>query len=163
MPVLEDIKEGTDELQGCCWQLLATNHECEHTLCDGVEEVYRVGGLSIELDKCPHPGCGVCFYASPTQNLQRQDSVHHGVLAYVCGACRGIYISEGALVCHIIHGHNKPVGFERDMNVRHGKGTTQRFCTHIKHQLILSLTFLFLFKDIYLNVPHVNNKHLYCI
>ena len=70
MPVLEDIEEeGTDELQGCCGQLLATNHESEHTLCDGVEEVYRVGGLSIELEKSPYPGCGAWFYASPTQNL----------------------------------------------------------------------------------------------
>ena len=109
-----------DVLWGCCGQLLATNHECEHMLCDGVEEAYRVGGLSIELEKCPHPGCGAWFYSS-TQNLQHQDSVHHGVLAHVCGACRGIYISEEALVCHIIHGNNGPVGFERDMNIRHGE------------------------------------------
>ena len=69
MPVQEDMEEGTDELQGCCEQLLATNCKCEHTLCDGVEEAYRVGGLSIELEKCPHPGCGAWFYSSPTQNL----------------------------------------------------------------------------------------------
>ena len=123
MPVQEDLKEGMDELQGCCGQLLVTNHECEHMLCDGVEEAYRVGGLSIELEKCPHPGCGARFYASPTQNLQH----HHGVLAYVCGACRGIYISEGALVHHIIHGHNGPAGLERDMNIRHG----ERHCTKV--------------------------------
>ena len=121
MPVQEDLEEGMDELQGCCGQLLVTNHEYEHMLCDGVEEAYRVGGLSIELEKCPHPGCGVRFYASPTQNLQHQDSVHCGVLAYVCGACRGIYISEGAFACHIIHRHNGPAGFERDMNIRHGE------------------------------------------
>ena len=59
MPVQEDLEEGMDELWGCCGQFLVTNHECEHTLCDGVEEPYRVGGLSIELEKCPHPGCGV--------------------------------------------------------------------------------------------------------
>ena len=121
MPVQEGLEEGTDELRGCFGQLLATNHECEHMLCDGVEEAYRVGGLSIELEKCPHPGCGTWFYASPTQNLQHQDSVHHGVLTYVCGTCRGIYVSEGPLVCHIIHGHNGPAGFERDMNIRHGE------------------------------------------
>ena len=121
MPVQEDLEEGTDELQGCCGQLLVTNCECEHTLFDGVEEAYRVGGLSIELEKCPHSGCGAQFYSSPTQNLWHQDSVHCLVLAYVCGACRGIYISEGALVHHIIHGHNRPAGFERDMNVRHGE------------------------------------------
>ena len=118
MPVQEDLEEGTDELWGCCGQLLATNCKCEHMLCDGVEEAYRVGGLSIELEKCPHPACGAQFYSSPTQNLQHQ---HHGVLAYVCGACRGIYISEGALVCHSIHRHNRPAGFERDMNIRHGE------------------------------------------
>ena len=39
MPVLEDMEESTDELQGCFGQLLATNRECEHTLCDGVEEL----------------------------------------------------------------------------------------------------------------------------
>ena len=127
LPVQEDLKEGTDELWGCCGQLLATNCECEHILCERVEEAYRVGGLSIELEKYPHPGCGAWFHVSPTQNLQHQDSVHCGVLAYVCGACRGIYISERALVCHIIHGHNRPVGFERDMNIRHG----ERHCTKV--------------------------------
>ena len=55
MPVLEDIEEGTDELRGCCGQLLVTNCECEHTLCDGVEEAYRVRGLLIELEKWPTP------------------------------------------------------------------------------------------------------------
>ena len=121
MPVQEDLKEGMDELWECCGQLLVTNRKCEHKLCDGVEEVYRVGGLSIELEKCSHPGCGVRFYSSPTQNLQHQDSVHRGVLAYVCGVGRGIYISEGALVHHLIHRHNGPVGFKRDMSARHGK------------------------------------------
>ena len=77
------MEEGTDKLQGCCGQLLATNRKCEHTFCDGVEEAYRVGGLSIELEKCPHPGCDAWFYASPTQNLQHQDSVHCGVLAFM--------------------------------------------------------------------------------
>ena len=75
MPVQEDLEESTDELQGCCGQLLATNRECEHTLCDGVEEAYRVGGPPIELEKCPGPGCDAWFYSSPTQNLQHQDSV----------------------------------------------------------------------------------------
>ena len=121
MPVQEDLEEGMDEMWGCCGQLLVTNHKCEHLLYDGVEEVYRVGGLSIELEKCLHLGCGAQFYSSPTKNLQHQDSVHHGVLAYDCGACRGIYISEGALVCHIVHGHNGPAGFERDVNIRYGE------------------------------------------
>ena len=43
MPVQKDLEEGTDELWECCGQLLVTNCECEHTLCDRVEEPYRVG------------------------------------------------------------------------------------------------------------------------
>ena len=71
MPVLEDIEEECmDELRECCGKLLATDRESEHTLCDRVEEVDWVGGLSIELEKCPHPGCGARFYASPGQNLK---------------------------------------------------------------------------------------------
>ena len=130
MPVLEDIEEEcTDELRECCRQLLATNWESEHTLCDRVEEAYRMGGLSIKLEKCPHPGCGAWFYASPDQNLRHQDSVHCGVLGYICAACRGIYILEEALMCHIIHGHDGPEGFERDMDIRHG----ERYCTKVSH------------------------------
>ena len=129
MPAQEDLEEGTDDLWACCGQLLVTNHEHEHTLCDEEEEPYRVGGLSIELEKCPHPNCGVQFYSSPTRNLQHQDSVHHAILAYVCGACRGIYVSEGAFVCHIIHWHNGPLGFKRDMNIRHG----ERHCTRVSY------------------------------
>ena len=121
MPAQEDLDEGMDELQVCCGQLLANNREHEHTLCDGGEEPHRVGGLSIKLEKCPHPSCGVQFYSSPTQNLQHQDSVHHVILAYVCGACRGIFVSEGAFVHHIIHRHNGAAGFEKDMNIRHGR------------------------------------------
>ena len=120
---------------GCCGQLLVTNFKCEHTLCDGVEEPYRVGGLSIELEKCPHPGCGGRFYSSPTQNLQHQDSVHCGVLAYVCGACRGIYVSEGALVHHIIHGHNRPVGFERYEHQAWGEAPHESF-VHLNGPII---------------------------
>ena len=66
MPVQEDLEEGMDELRVFCGQLLVSNHKHEHTLCDGEEEPYRVGGLSIKLEKCPHPSCGVQFYSSPT-------------------------------------------------------------------------------------------------
>ena len=103
MPV-QDLEVGTDELRGYCGQLLPTNHECEHMLCDGVEEAYGVGGLSIELEKCPHPGCGAWFYASPTQNLQHQDSIHHGVLAYICGACRVYTFPRGPLCITLFMG-----------------------------------------------------------
>ena len=130
MPVLEDIEEQcTDELMECCSQVLATNWESKHTLCSRVEEAYWVGGLSIELEKCPHPGCGTRFNASSGQNLRHQDSVLHGVLGYICAACRGIYVLEGTLMCHIIHGHDGPEGFERDMNIHHG----ERYCTEVSY------------------------------
>ena len=129
MPVLEDIEEECTELWECCRQLLA-NRESKHTLCDGMEEAYGVGGgLSINLEKCPHPGCGARFYASPGQNLQHQDSIHCGVLGYICVACRGIYVLEGALMHHIIHGHNGPEGFKKDMDIRHG----ERYCTKVSY------------------------------
>ena len=38
MPVQADAEGGTDDLKVCCGQLLASNHEHEHTLCDGVED-----------------------------------------------------------------------------------------------------------------------------
>ena len=82
----------------------------EHMLCNGVKEAYRVGGLSIELEKCPHHSCGAWFYASPTQNLQHQDSVHWVFWLMSVGHV-GVYtFLRGALVCHIIHGQNGPGG-----------------------------------------------------
>ena len=120
MIVQGDTESGTDDLKVCCGQLLASNHEHEHTLCDGEEDHYRAGGLVIELEGCPHRDCGAQFFSSPSQNLQHQDTIHWTILAYICGTCWGIYVSEGAFVCHIVHGHNGPAGFERDMNERHG-------------------------------------------
>ena len=104
-------------------------------LCDGEEEPYRVGVLTIELQKCPHHGYGARFYSSPTLNLQHQDTIHHAILAYICRACRGICVSEGAFVHHVILRHDGPTGFERDMNIRHGGDVTQRFHILIKSQL----------------------------
>ena len=47
MPVLEDIEEDADELQGCCGQLLATNHECEHTLLMGWRKHVELEGYRL--------------------------------------------------------------------------------------------------------------------
>ena len=58
MPVQDDVKEGTDEFKACCRQLLASNRDQEHSLCDGEEDPYRLGGLAIEMEGCPHRGCG---------------------------------------------------------------------------------------------------------
>ena len=96
------MDERTDDLKMSCGQLLASNHEHEHTMCYSVEDDYSVGGLSVELERCPHGGCGVQFFSSPGQNLQHQDSVHCAILSYVCGACRGIFVTEGFFIPHII-------------------------------------------------------------
>ena len=82
----------------------------------------------------------------PALNLQHQDTVHCAILGYICGACRGTYVSEGAFVCHVILRHNGPVGFERDMNIRHGGGNIAQMC----HILIKS-QFSFNSIIIYLN------------
>ena len=50
MPEQTEVVEGKDELRVCCGQLLVSNYRHEHMLCDGEEELYRVGGLTIELD-----------------------------------------------------------------------------------------------------------------
>ena len=81
-----NMDEGTNNLKMCYGQLLASNHEHEHTLCDSAEDDYSVGGLSIELERCHHGGCGVQFFSFLGQNLQHQDSVHWAILSYVCGA-----------------------------------------------------------------------------
>ena len=121
MPAQDDVKEGTDELMACCRQLLASDIDQEHSLSDGKKDPYKVGGLAIEMEGCPHIGCGARFFSSPVQNLQHQDSIHRAILAHVCATYWGIYILEGALIRYIIHGQDGPVGFENDMNNRHGE------------------------------------------
>ena len=161
MPAQEDLEEGTDELRVCCRQLLVTNHEHEHTLCDGGEEPCRVGGLSIKLEKCPHPSCGGDFILPLLKIFSIRNSVHRGIFTYVCGACRGIYVSEGAFVCHIIHGHNGPVGFKSDMNIRH----RERHCMRVSYTFLKVNLFLTLqsFASTYLfDVSHMTNKYSYC-
>ena len=88
MPVLEDIEEEcTDELQGCCGQLLATNWE------------RHVGAYTFLRGP---------LYITFMGTMGQRGS-------------KGIWIL--------------------DM----GKGSAQRFRTHIKRQVTLSLTFLLLF------------------
>ena len=58
MPVQDAVKEGTDELMACCGQLLASDRDQGHSLYDGKEDPYRIGGLAIEMEGCPHRGCG---------------------------------------------------------------------------------------------------------
>ena len=58
MPAQDDVKEGTDELMACCGQLLASDRDQEHSLCDGKEDPYKIGCLATEMEGCPHRGCG---------------------------------------------------------------------------------------------------------
>ena len=109
-----------DELRFCCGQLISKGSGFKHKLCDGKEEVYHMGGMVIELEKCPHLNCGACFSMYPLKNLAHQDTVHRAIMLYSCGACRACYIMEEAFTHHIIQGHGGPVGFEVDMNKKHG-------------------------------------------
>ena len=109
-----------DELKICCGQLISKEAGWQHKLCDGNEEDYHVGGLVIELERCPHTGCGSRFHMNPLKNIAHQDIVHHSVILYSCGVCRGGYVMEGALHCHILRSHGGPVGFKVGMNQKHG-------------------------------------------
>ena len=53
MLVHDVLKEETDELMACCGQLLASDRDQEHSLCDGKEDPYRIGGLAIEMGGVP--------------------------------------------------------------------------------------------------------------
>ena len=57
---------------------------------------------------------------NPLKNIAHQDIVHHSVIVYSCGVCRGGYVTEGALHRHILRSHSGPVGFEVGMNEKHG-------------------------------------------
>ena len=80
-----------------------------------------MGGMVIELEKCPHLNCGVRFSMHLLKNLTHQDTVHQSVILYSCGACRACFVTEEAFTHHVIRGHSGPVGFEVDMNEKHGE------------------------------------------
>ena len=86
-----------DELKTCCGQFISRTSGWEHKHCSGKEEDYHVGGLVIELERCPHVNCGSRFPMNPLKNLAHQDTVHRSIILYSCGACRACYVSEGAL------------------------------------------------------------------
>ena len=108
-----------DELKFCCEQLISKGSGLEHKHCDGKEEDYHVGGLVIELERCPHPNCSTRFSMHPLKNLAHQDTMHRSIILYSCGACRACYVTEGTFNHHIIWGHSGLVGFEVDMNQKH--------------------------------------------
>ena len=84
-----------DKLKICCGQLISKEAGWEHKLCDGNEEDYHIGGLVIELERCPHVGCGLHFTMNPLKNIAHQDTVHRSIILYSCGVCRGCYVTEG--------------------------------------------------------------------
>ena len=76
-----------DELKICCGQLISKEAGWQNKLCNGNEEDYHVGGLVIELERCPHTGCGSRFHMNPLKNIAHQDIVHHCVILYLGGLC----------------------------------------------------------------------------
>ena len=104
----------------CCGQLLLREAGCKHQHSNGKEEDYHLGDLVIELERCPHVNCLSRFSMNPLKNLAHQDTVHHSIILYSCGVYRCCYVSKGALHRHIIRGHSGPIGFEADMNQKHG-------------------------------------------
>ena len=85
-------------------------------MCDGKEDKLTSGGLLLELEKCPQSGCGARFGMAPLTNLEHQDTIHHCILSFVCTACRGCFVMDGAPLHHVTGGHGGPEGFEVDMN-----------------------------------------------
>ena len=94
-----------DELKICCGQLISKEAGWQHKLCDGDEDGYHMGGLIIELEKCPCFGCGARFYMNPLKNIAHQDVVHRCIILFSCGVFRGGYVTEGALHHHVLQGH----------------------------------------------------------
>ena len=114
-----DPATGKDEIMFCCEQLIAQGLS-EHILCNGKDKLAS-GGLLLELEKCPHSGCGARFGMVPLRNVKHQDTIHRCILSFVCGACRGCFVMEGVLLRHIIRGHGGPKGFVVNMNMKHGE------------------------------------------
>ena len=113
-----DPAAGKDEIMSCCGQLIAHGLG-EHILCNGKKGKFTSGVLLLELEKCPHSRFGI----APLRNLENQDTIHHCILSFICRACRGYFVTEGALLHHIIKGHGGPEGFEVNMNINMGSVT----------------------------------------
>ena len=74
----------------------------------------------MELEMHPHCNCGAHFLMWPLENIVHQDIIHRSCMVFSCGMCRALYLTEGAMVRHVIRGHGGPVGFEVDINRKHG-------------------------------------------
>ena len=83
-----DLAGKCSELKFCCGQLVTSGLDPGHIKCDGICLGWVVETLMVEMEVCPVMGCGGHF-ANPLLNLTHQDSHHHGVVAKLCGVCRG--------------------------------------------------------------------------
>ena len=104
----------------------------EHTLCDGKEDAYHLGGLVMELEVCSHPNCDERFPMHPVRNLAHQDIVHHSIKVHTCAICRACYVTEGTFFRHVVRGHGGPLGFEVNLNEKHGPKYLLRVHTQFK-------------------------------
>ena len=125
--------------------MLATNQESEHTLCDGVEEVYRFGGLSIELENVPTL---VVVHGSMPLPLKTFDTKTPSIMVFWLTSVWhvGVYtFLRGPLCITLFMGTMGQRGSKGIWVLDMGKGAAQRFHTYFKHQVTLSLTFSLLF------------------
>ena len=93
-------------LKLCCGQIVTEGHEPGHIRCNGIQMEYAIGALIIEMERCPSFGCGAHF-TDPMINLAHQDSIHR-----LCSVCRGVYMSKGAFISHVVCGHGGTANFE---------------------------------------------------
>ena len=69
-----------NELKMCYGQVISREAGWEHKHCNRKEEDYHVGGLVIELERCPRVNCGSRFSMNPLKNLAHQDTVHQSII-----------------------------------------------------------------------------------
>ena len=103
------------ELKFCCGQLVTSGPDPGHIKCDGICLGWVVETLTSHHRAHLHLHHGGHF-ANPLLNLTHQDSHHHGVVAELCGVCRGAYVSEGAFIRHVAHGHSGPSKFDQELD-----------------------------------------------
>ena len=110
-----DLAGKCSELKFCCGILVTGGLDPGHIKCDGICLGWVVETLMVEMQVCPMVGCGGCF-ANLLLNLAHQDSHHRGVVAKLCGVCRGAYVSEGAFIRYVACCHSGPSKFDWELD-----------------------------------------------
>ena len=105
----------------CCGQLVSRNHGLRHSKCQGFNLSFKVGGLFLELEFCPHRKCNNKF-TDPQSNILHQEAVHRSILTWVCPICEISFIREGCSNHHLMNSHNGPTGYVQDLDEHY------RFC-----------------------------------